>query len=178
MGEEVREALENMVRIFGSPAELLKIKKNEFKLDALRVAKQALEGDSKGVLKLVSKFPFEVGVYFGGPVLVSGVVSRREEKGRNWPENGSFSLVLEILVGDKKEKAQLYLSQEWCKRSIESEVLMSDRELGVDFCEDWYCGDGLCELMGGSGLECGPVVDVSEWHECSVGGQKGGFSDE
>jgi phosphoenolpyruvate carboxylase len=44
--KKVREALENMVRIFGSPVELLRIKKqggDEFKLDALRVAREALE---------------------------------------------------------------------------------------------------------------------------------------
>ena len=182
---EVREALENMVRIFGSPAELLKIKKSggdEFKLDALRVAREALEGG--GVPKVaLGGVPFEVGVYSGGPVLVSGVVSRREEKGRNWPEAGSFSLVLEVLVGDNKEKARLYFSQEWCKRSVEGEELLSDRELGVDFCEDWYCVKELEGLMSGSGVEFGPSVDVilwtqvtaGSWFECLVSGQKGGF---
>ncbi len=128
----VREALENMVRIFGSPAEMLKIKKDEFKLDALRVAREALDG---GAAPKVSA-PFEVGVYSGGPVLVTGVVMRREEKGRNWPAAGSFILVLEVLVG--KEEARLYFKSEWCKRSVEDEVMLSDRKLDVDFCEESF----------------------------------------
>jgi len=45
---DVVSALENMVRIFGSPVEMLKIKKSgdEFKADALRCARLALDGSS------------------------------------------------------------------------------------------------------------------------------------
>lgn len=35
-------ALENMVRIFGSPAELLKMRGDEYKSDALKHAKEAI----------------------------------------------------------------------------------------------------------------------------------------